>query len=75
MSIERAQFQYHMSAHTPVTLVGDGVWDFQVATNLQHEFVGIGSGRRAQRLFGCGAKHVIEDFTDVNRFLDLVALS
>jgi phosphoglycolate phosphatase-like HAD superfamily hydrolase len=73
MSIERAQSQYHLPANTPVTLVGDGPWDFQVATNLQHQFVGIGSGR--QRLLECGAKHVIEDFTDVDRFLGLVAQS
>jgi phosphoglycolate phosphatase-like HAD superfamily hydrolase len=73
MSIERAQSQYHLPSDTPVTLVGDGPWDFQVATNLQHQFVGIGSGR--QRLLDCGAKHVLEDFTDVDRFLELVAQS
>ena len=73
MSIERAQSQYHLPADTLVTLVGDGPWDFQVATNLKHHFVGIGSGR--QRLLECGARHVIEDFTDVDRFLELVAQS
>jgi len=54
MSIERAQSQYHLPADTLVTLVGDGPWDFQVATNLKHHFVGIGSGR--QRLLECGAR-------------------
>ncbi len=71
MSIERAQSQYHLPTDTPITLVGDGPWDVQVATNLRHHFVGIGSGR--QRLLECGAKHVMEDFTDVDRFLELAA--
>ena len=58
---------------TPVTLVGDGPWDVQVATTLGHHFVGIGSDR--QRLLECGAKHVLEDFTDVEGFLELVVRS
>ena len=75
MSIGRAQSQYQLSTDAPITLVGDGVWDFEVATTLQHHFVGIGSGQQAARLLECGAKHVIEDFTDVERFLELVAQS
>ncbi len=70
-SIERACSQYHFPPDTPVTLVGDAPWDVQVATNLQLHFVGIGG----QSLLECGAKHVIEDFTDVDRFLELVVQS
>ncbi len=73
VSIERSRAQYHLPTSTPVTLVGDGPWDVQVATNLHHQFVGIGSGQQAERLLECGAKHVIEDFTDVDLFLELVA--
>ena len=69
VSIERARTQYHLPSDTLVTLVGDAPWDVQVATNLGYHFVGIGR----QRLGECGAKHVIEDFTDVDRFLELVA--
>ena len=50
-------------------------WDVRVATNLELDFVGIGSGQQAERLLECGTKHVIEDFTDVDRFLELVAQS
>ncbi len=71
MSIERAQSQYHLPVSTPVTLVGDAPWDVQVANSLHFHFVGIGG----QRLLECGAKHVIEDFTDVDRFLELVSQS
>jgi len=69
MSIDRAGSQYHLSPDTPVTLVGDGPWDVQVATMLGHNFVGIGG----KRLLECGAKHVMEDFTNVDRFLELAA--
>ncbi len=69
ISIERASSQYNMPPNTPVTLVGDAPWDVQVATNLQLHFVGIGG----QHLLECGAKHVVEDFTDVEGFLELVA--
>ncbi len=69
VSIQRARTQYHLPTDTPVTLVGDRPWDFEVATKLQLHFVGIGG----QRLLECGAKHVMEDFTDVDRFLELVA--
>ena len=75
VSIQRARTQYHLPTDTPVTLVGDRPWDFQVASKLQLQFVGIGSGRQASRLRACGAKHVIEDFTDVDRFLGLAAQS
>ena len=71
VSIERARYQYHLPTDTPVTLVGDSPWDFEVATKLQLHFVGIGK----QRLLECGAKHVMEDFTDVDRFLELAAQS
>ena len=71
MSIDRASSQYHLPPDTPVTLVGDGPWDFEVATTLGHAFVGIGG----QRLLECGARHVIEDFTNVDRFFELVAQS
>ncbi len=71
ISIERARSQYNLPPDTPVTLVGDAPWDVQVAINLQLHFVGIGG----QRLLECGAKHVIEDFTDVDGFLELVVQS
>jgi phosphoglycolate phosphatase-like HAD superfamily hydrolase len=75
MSIQRARSQYNLAPDTPVTLVGDAPWDVRVATNLELDFVGIGSGQQAERLLECGTKHVIEDFTDVDRFLELVAQS
>ena len=68
IAIERARSQYNLPPGTPITLVGDAPWDVQVATNLQLDFVGIGG----QRLLECGAKHVVEDFTDVDLFLELV---
>jgi phosphoglycolate phosphatase-like HAD superfamily hydrolase len=48
---------------------GSGVWDARTARNLGLPFVGIGSGARAARLAAEGARHVVEDFTDLDRFL------
>lgn len=72
-AIERSRAQYHLPTDTPVTLGGDAPWDVLVATNLQFQFVGIGSGQQAERLVECGARHGKENFNDVDRFLELVA--
>ena len=64
VAIERAGSQYHLSPDTPVTLIGDRLWDLQTATTLQLHFVGVGQKS--------GAKHAVEDFTDVDSFLKLV---
>jgi phosphoglycolate phosphatase-like HAD superfamily hydrolase len=53
-----------------VTYVGDGVWDAKAATKLGWRFIGIGSGRQAERLRSAGARYVIEDFSDVNAILN-----
>ena len=65
LSIDRARSHYCLSTDTPITLVGDGPWDLKMATTLQLHFVGVGHKS--------GAKYAIEDFTDADGFLDLVA--
>ncbi|MEK0325690.1 MAG: hypothetical protein QQN63_08295, partial [Nitrosopumilus sp.] len=64
VAIEHAGSQYHLFPDTPVTLIGDRLWDLQTATTLQLHFVGVGQKS--------GAKHAVEDFTDVDSFLKLV---
>lgn len=48
-------------------LVGDGVWDVQVAARLEWSMVGVGSGQRAARLRSEGASVVLSDFSDLDR--------
>ena len=52
-----------------IVLVGDGLWDVQVAAELGFRFVGINSGPQADQLRQAGAQTVVADFADVGRFL------
>ena len=72
-AIEKATAQYNLPNPLKVTSVGDGVWDVQTATRLGLPFIGIASGSQATRLRRAGAEHVIEDFTDLEGFLDLLS--
>jgi len=47
-----------------VVLVGDGVWDVEIARALGWGFVGVGAGPRAARLRDAGAERIVPDFRD-----------
>jgi phosphoglycolate phosphatase-like HAD superfamily hydrolase len=53
-----------------IVSVGDGVWDVRTAARLGLAFVGVASGARAEMLCEAGAKHVIPDFEDIDRFFE-----
>jgi phosphoglycolate phosphatase-like HAD superfamily hydrolase len=48
--------------------VGDGVWDVRTAARLGLAFIGVANGARADALREAGAKHVIPNFDDAERF-------
>ena len=52
--------------------IGDGLWDVRTARNLGFTFLGVGCGESAVMLNRAGAKHVIEDFADYDRFVRLL---
>ena len=54
--------------------VGDGVWDLKASRELGIGFVGIGAGKRAQSLVVQGARFVLPDFENIDRFLELASL-
>ena len=56
-----------------IVAVGNGLWDLKAARNLGLAFVGIASGDRAERLRQEGASHVVEDFGDLEGFLQCLA--
>jgi hypothetical protein len=59
----------------PIVSVGDAVWDVWAARRLGLRFIGVGEGDRAARLLSEGsegAPHVIPDYRDQRRFLDLL---
>lgn len=67
-AIERATAHYSRTSFDRIVSVGDGVWDVKTAANLELAFVGIGAEARAEALQQHGAKHIVPDFTDINRF-------
>jgi phosphoglycolate phosphatase-like HAD superfamily hydrolase len=55
------------------TYVGDGVWDVKAARELGWRFMGIGSGRQANRLRQAGADIVVPDYRPTEALLNLLA--
>lgn len=53
---------------TPI-YVGDGVWDAEAARILGWQFIGIGSGERANQLRRCGVPTLFTDYRDVQAVL------
>ncbi len=60
------------SSFEKIVSIGDGLWDVRTARRLGFAFLGIGSGQAATMLHQAGAKHVIEDFTDYDRFISVL---
>jgi phosphoglycolate phosphatase-like HAD superfamily hydrolase len=56
-----------------MVIFGDATWDVRTARNLALPFIGVGSGRRAERLRAEGAESVIADYTDASAVLRLMA--
>ena len=54
------------------TYVGDGIWDVKAARNLGWNFIGIGTGERAEALRKAGAVKIIPHFEPATKFLDLL---
>src|SRR5262249_19919238 len=71
-AIWRSRVSYQRENFNRIVSVGDGVWDVRTAAKLGLAFVGVGSGARAEMLREVGAKHVIPDFEDTDRFFDFL---
>lgn len=71
-AISRSQVRYSRESFDRIVSVGDGVWDVRTAARLRLAFIGVASGARAEALRAAGAKHVIPDFEDTDRFFELL---
>jgi phosphoglycolate phosphatase-like HAD superfamily hydrolase len=58
------------TSYARTVLVGDGLWDLQVAKALGWPLVGVAHGEKAEILRRGGALAVVEDFRDVDGFLE-----
>ena len=68
-AIEKSLKQYGQTKFEKIVSIGDGVWDVRTANNLDLDFVGIASGKRAEVLREEGANYIIKDFRDYENFL------
>ena len=69
-AIARARAQAGVDDFRHIVCVGDGVWDVHTATGLGLPCIGIGIGRRAERLGTEGASEVFPDFTNTESVLN-----
>ena len=65
----RALACYRQNDFSRIVYVGDAPWDVRAARRLGIPFLGIGGGRKAQRLLRDGASEVLQDFGDFERLL------
>jgi len=72
ISLNRSKRKYKVQDFGTITYIGDGVWDVIASKNLGFYFIGIAEDTNRQKLFDAGAKFVIPDFKDFNRFLKIL---
>jgi phosphoglycolate phosphatase-like HAD superfamily hydrolase len=71
-AVDRAISANGQAAVDRVVYVGDGVWDFRSARQLGIGFVGVGTGRKQQRLREAGAMAIVADYADESSVLALL---
>ncbi len=60
------------AAFNRIVYVGDAVWDVKTTRNMQLNFIGIRVNGDHDVLIEEGASHVVENYMDYDRFLELV---
>jgi phosphoglycolate phosphatase-like HAD superfamily hydrolase len=71
-AIRRSQKYYHTNHFQSVTYVGDGFWDYQAATALKINFIGIHNTSLGHPLSAEKGAQVVPDFKDIEKFLSYV---
>jgi len=69
-AISRSRASYGRDSFDRIVSVGDGVWDVNTAARLGLAFIGVAGGARAEKLREAGARHIIPDFEDADRFFE-----
>lgn len=71
-AVSQSLVQQRLSSFEKIVSIGDGLWDVRTARRLDFAFLGVGSGEAAANLYQAGAKHVIEDFADSGRLVNIL---
>jgi phosphoglycolate phosphatase-like HAD superfamily hydrolase len=64
---------YQQPEFESVTYIGDGIWDGVASGQLAYQFIGIGSGDRANDLWAHGAKYVFPHYQDLEAIMSSLA--
>ena len=68
-AIARARDETGGADFARIVCIGDGVWDVHTAHSLGYPFIGVATGKPADRLAVEGASNVVADFCDREEFL------
>ncbi|MFO0827414.1 MAG: haloacid dehalogenase-like hydrolase [Phycisphaerales bacterium] len=71
IAMRRAE-EHYGGAFERAVYVGDGLWDLRAAARLGIGFLGVATGARAERFRDAGAVHLVADFRDGERFVELL---
>jgi phosphoglycolate phosphatase-like HAD superfamily hydrolase len=64
---------YRQSQFETVTYLGDGVWDGIASKQLNYNFIGIGTGKRAVDLLATGARSVFPHYLDISEIMSVLS--
>ncbi len=68
-AIEKSVEKFGLKKFEKIVSIGDGVWDARTARNLNLDFIGIASGKKAEALREAGANYIVKDFRNYENFL------
>lgn len=69
--IKEALNKHNIKAFESITYFGDGLWDFETTRTLGIDFIGVDYKTKGT-LTNKGIKHVIKDFTEVEKILNWI---
>jgi phosphoglycolate phosphatase-like HAD superfamily hydrolase len=72
IAISRAKVQYGQDQFDRIVSVGDGIWDVVCASRMGMPFIGIAEGAQREKLRLVGARHVQQDYQDLDGFVRLL---
>ncbi|OGG57265.1 MAG: hypothetical protein A3F84_12060 [Candidatus Handelsmanbacteria bacterium RIFCSPLOWO2_12_FULL_64_10] len=67
--IAKAQSHYDTGRFSKIVSIGDAAWDVRTARALGLPFIGVGNEDRLRRL---GAVHTVQDYSDPERFIQVL---
>ncbi len=68
IALKRARSLYKIKHFDRVVYVGDGTWDVRMCSELRHPFIGVATEKKTEELANLGARSIIPDYLNQERF-------